>query len=579
MSNVGSYLAQRLEQLGVTHLFAVPGDFTSDLLKIIDERGTIHRIGCCNELNAGYAADGYARARGIGVVSVTNGVGTLSLLNAVAGAYAEGIPVVVIAGTLSNAALLEAINAAKLFHHSFSTEDYNQEVYQKVTVAHERIANPLLAPGQIDAALVACISYRRPVLIEIMEDCYYMPCPEPAHELKPVPLFTPLADLQELADHNKYAKKIVTAVDEAAGRICKLLETSRRPVLWLGNEISIYGLQRRVHRLLKRTGLPYASSLMGKSQLAEDTPGFIGVFEGTFTSDYTRQFFKESDCIIGLGVWNTDLNMFGIAPGSQVAAFAGRDAVRIGADLFVPVSLANLLDCLLSLLKARGYQPRPTPAAPPVPALPGDTEPITYDRFFAVLQSFLTEDHRVVADIGLSANGGSAFLTIKRENGFFIQPLWASIGWSVPAGLGASLDRETRTVVIVGDGAFKLTCQEVATIVRYGCNTVVFVMNNGVYGVEQVLLDPAPFRRGAGAEFEAANVLQKWDYKSLMKGFSGGDETRAKSASVRTAGELKRVLEQVNETPRAAWLISIDLDARDYPAAWEPVVNPPVGRP
>jgi indolepyruvate decarboxylase len=212
------------------------------------------------------------------------------------------------------------------------------------------------------------------------------------------------------------------------------------------------------------------------------------------------------------------------------------------------------------------------PGAPPLPPAPPSSAAITYDYFFDVLNNFLTPSHLLVSEIGLSTFGGSSYLKIKRQNGYIGQNIWASIGWSVPAGLGASFTNNTRAVVVVGDGAFKLTCQEISTMVQQKRNTVIFVLNNKVYAVEQILLNAAPFTKGSNAPFEAANVLQPWDYVSLMNAFSNNNSKAAMSANVNTVKDLQNVLVQIDKTPNAAWLVSINLDERDYPAAWAPFV-------
>jgi indolepyruvate decarboxylase len=188
------------------------------------------------------------------------------------------------------------------------------------------------------------------------------------------------------------------------------------------------------------------------------------------------------------------------------------------------------------------------------------------------LDSFISTDHIVVADIGLSTFGGTSSLKIKRPNGIQAQNIWASIGWSVPAGLGASFVDGTRPLVIVGDGAFKLTCQAVSTMVMEKRNTVVFVMNNKVYGVEQMLLDPAPYKAGSTDPFEDANILQEWDYVSLMKAFSN-NSPQGLSANVNTIQDLHNVLETINLNPDATFLVNINLNKRDYPSAWSLFVN------
>ena len=440
-TNVVTYLTTRLQQLGVNHLFSVPGDYTSDFLEIVDTQTSLKRIGNCNELNAGYAADGYARINGLGAVVVTTGVGSFSLLNAIGGAFVENIPVVAIIGTLSNTKALDEINGAELYHHNVGSGDANVQIYKPVTVAFEKICNPLTAPSQIDQALIACISQRKPVAIEITEDCYYMPCADPVGQLSPVPSYESIETLRQMAaaTSNKYATQIVTAVDGAAQSIYEKLCASKAPVLWIGKEIQTYHLQDKFLGLLDKIKAPYAYSLLGKAIIPEDNPWFIGLHDGVFTSAYTNQYIQKSDCLIGLGVWNTDLDQFGVKSnnlGLISDIDVSRSMVKAGNELYVQVSLSNLLDALLTLIDKSGYNPvwsTPTPPSPPVP--PTASDRITYDGFYSVLDSFITPNHIIMADIGLSTFGGTSSLKITRPNGIQAQNIWASIGWSVRAGL------------------------------------------------------------------------------------------------------------------------------------------------
>jgi indolepyruvate decarboxylase len=595
--NVVTYLTARLKELGIKHLFSVPGDYTSDLLEIVDteyanDPTSVKRVGNCNELNAGYAADGYARANGFGAVAVTTGVGSFSLLNAVGGSFVENVPVVAIIGTLSNSKLSEEMNAGVLYHHNVGVADTNKTAYAPVTVAFERISNPMAAPDQIDRALTACISKRKPVVIEILEDCYYMPCSAPEGTLTPVPCYEPFDLLEEMAlakPPNKYASQIVTAVHSAAIDLYKALKKSEKPIFWVGREIATYKLQSKFTELLDLVRAPYVNSLLGKAVIPENNPWFLGLYDAVFTSEYTRQFIDECDCLIGLGVWNTDLNEFGTkttTPGDIATVLASRNMVKTqnpgsdgsmgdtGENLYVQVTLEQLLDSVLILIKEGGYTPVWDKPAPPEPKpMPPAAEKITYDSFFNVLNHFITPDNLIVGDIGLSTFGGTSSLKINRENGFLAQNIWASIGWSVPAGLGASFTDGTRAIVTVGDGAFKLTCQAISTMVQENRNTVVFVLNNKVYGVEQMLLNPAPYQTGSGLPFEEANILQEWDYVSLMKAFSN-NAPNALSANVNTVKDLQKVLKTIRKNPDSVFLVNINLDETDYPSAWQKFVYP-----
>ena len=572
---IGTYLTTRLEQLGIKHLFAVPGDYTSELLEIIDQESKIEYVGTCNELNAGYSADGYARIHGIGAVSVTSGVGAFSLLNAVGGSYVESYPIVVIIGTPSSTNKLLESSAGKRFHHQVNPSDTNKAVYRDVTVTQKYISEPLSAPWQIDDALVNCISYRLPVLIEIAADCYRLPCKAPIGKLEPISLNMSYAELKE-SHENKYALEISNSIHGAVNATYEKLCIAKTPVLWLGREITIYGLHEKIKKLLKLTHVPFITSLLGKSVLSEDTSNFVGVYEGAFTTLFTSQIVKNSDCIISIGVWNTDINTLGektTHTEKPATVFASRNVVRIDEDIFVNVSLENFLDKLIEMIENKGC-PHRAGTVPTLPELkiPQPSELITYDNFFAVLNNYLGKNHIVVSDMGLSSIGSSGVLHISKQQGFHIQGLWASIGWSIPAALGTSFLPDHRTIVIVGDGAFKMTCQEISTMINTKRNTIIFVMNNGVYGIEQMFTDPSPFKLDK-SNFEGANVLPQWDYCSLMNAFSNNDSNVGQSATVNTVDELQKVLQKIVKKSNACWLVDIRLQERDYPSTWSAVVN------
>jgi indolepyruvate decarboxylase len=572
--SIGTYLTTRLEQLGITHLFAVPGDYTSELLEIIDQKSKIEYVGTCNELNAGYAADGYARIHGIGAVSVTSGVGAFSLLNAVGGSYVESYPLVVIIGTPSNTSKLLELNAGKRFHHQINTSNTNKAVYTDVTVTQKYISDPLLAPWQIDDALVNCISYRLPVLIEFAADCYHLPCRAPIGKLVPISHYMSYAELKR--NHNdKYTREIFDSIFCAVEATYEKLRVAKKPVLWLGHEITIYNLHDKIKKLLKLTNIPFITSLLAKSVLSEDTSNFAGVYEGAFTNLSTNKYANNSDCVISIGVWNTDINTLGDKTRSTekpATVFASRDVVRIDEDIFVNVSLENFLDVLIEMIEKKGYSHN-VGIVPelPVPKIPQPSELITYDNFFAILNNHLDKKHIVVSDMGLSSIGGSGVLHISKQQGYHIQGFWASIGWSVPAGLGMSFLPDHRTIVIVGDGAFNMTCQEISSMIKTKRNTVIFVMNNGVYGIEQMFTDPSPFKRNK-SNFERANILPRWDYCSLMKAFSNNDSKVGQSATVHTVDDLQKVLQQIVKHSDACWLVDIRLSERDFPSIWSSVV-------
>lgn len=581
-ANVVTYLITRLNQLGVRHLFAIPGDYTSDFLTIVDEQPQLMtRVPACNELNAGMAAYGYALGKGanggksLSALCVTTGVGSSSIINAIAGAFTEKVPIVAIIGTISNTKLVTSITNGEQYHHTIGVQDENHIMFSKITAAFERISNPLMAPAQIDRVLTACISHSMPVVLEIMEDCYYMPCTPPQGSLTPVPPYTDYSILVSMAQNNKYAGQIVNAVTKAVNATIAKLQNSKAPLFWIGVEVARYGLQSKVIQLLSLTNANWSSTMLGKAVIPENTPNFIGVYDGCFESAVTRQIVNASDCFIGIGAWNTDVDQLSTPniPVILPSIWASRNVVRTAPENYMFVTLENYLDQLIIGLQAlkESYIPAAPARYTPVKNTHAADTVLTYDSFFSITNNYLTTGHIVLGDIGLSTLGGSSYLNINVPGGFLCQSIWAHIGWSLPGGLGAGFASGLRPVVIMGDGAFQLSCQELSTMVAVGCPAVVFVLVNNLYSVEQMLDDPEPYKPRSTAPFEAANTLPSWDYISLMKGFSNNSRN-AMATVVNTVDDLEKTWNKINAYPQATWLVAVNLPERDYPAAWAPFV-------
>jgi indolepyruvate decarboxylase len=583
--NVVNYLTQRLKQLGVKHMFSVPGDYTSDFLAIVDEeQDPIQRIGNCNELNAGMAAYGYAMGKcanggnAISCVSVTTGVGAASVLNAITAAYVEKVPIVLLIGTVSTVKLLSTINSGVLHHHTTGAPDENRHLFQNVTADFERISDRLTAPAQIDRALTTCISASMPVAIEIPEDIYYMPCAQPVGTLSSARQHTDYMTLQMMATTygNKYAKQIIGAVSSSVSAAYNLLRSAISPVFWIGPEVARYGLQDKMLQILEITNANWASSLLGKGVLAETKPNFIGVHEGRFDRTETKDIINNSDCFIGIGTWNTDLNEMAPGPPMLPHIWAAKNVVKIvtpgGTVNNMLVSLENFLDGLYDMLLVSPFTKATPKKFDPVKHNYKPESRITYDSFGNTINRYLTTDHIVLGDIGLYTFGCVSYLDIKIQGGFICQSSWAHIGWSLPGSLGAGLGSNLRPVAILGDGSFKVTCQEISTIVEVGVPAVIFVLVNTVYGIEQMLEDTTPYEESSAVPFEDANILPGWDYISLMKGFSNNNPN-ALAITVNTVRDLTAAWDTINSNPYATCLIAVKIPMRDYPGAWGPLVS------
>jgi TPP-dependent 2-oxoacid decarboxylase len=525
---IGRYLVQRLDEIGVGHVFGVPGDYVLNFMDCIVE-SPIELVGTCNELNAGYAADAYARINRIGAVCVTYAVGGFSVLNAVAGAYAERVPLIVISGGPS----LSDRQRGLLLHHTLGDYNAQADIFDKVTIASVVLTDAAGAPARIDETLAACLRHKRPVFIEIPEDLVEHPCPAP----------TPF---QFLSMPKSDPAALAEAVDEAAA----MLRAARRPSVLAGVEIHRFRLRAIAQALIERAGYPFATTLLAKSLINEHHPQFIGIYAGALSEGYVQRTVERADCLLNLGAILTDmtLGIYTAALDETRLINANSDKVRIKHHVYPEVYLKDFISGLSKRLVAKKPDRRIRPAARALDTAfrPRPNAAITIARFYKRLNHFLDRRTIVLADAGDSFLCAGE-LVMRERIGFICQAFYCSIGFTIPAALGVALaDPKRRPVVFVGDGAFQMTAQEISTIIRRGLNPIIFVMNNDGYTVERVIHD-GPY-----------NDIQPWRYHKLPEVF--GD---AASFEVRTEGDLETVLEAVKKIRDRLCLVEVHLDKKD----------------
>ncbi|MFD8518611.1 alpha-keto acid decarboxylase family protein [Streptomyces capillispiralis] len=591
---VARYLALRLAELGITHLFGVPGNHLGPFLTTLRAEGDIEWVGTPTEGGAGQAADAYARIHGIGAAAVTYGVGAFNLLNACGGAYVERVPLVAVNASPPYEQWQNQRALGLLTSHMSPRTESNLDVYRQVTVDAQVISHPGLAPGQIDAALTACLTERRPVYLEVMEDLWDEPCAEPEEPL--LRRERPLGDRgRSLLDDAVHA--ILTLVEEHPGP-----DGRPRPIVWAGEETDRFRLGGQLTDLVEATGVPFCTTVGAKAVLDEDHPQFHGVYNGHASHPDVHWVFKEwATCRIGLGAWSTSKNLGGERSVGTDWVMAANGGVSVGTSYFPDVQLEDLLPALQdALVKAygsgglsadyyaeahahhRGPRHRPATLEDHRAALrvPGSASRhphhLTYDGVFDRINHFLGEETRedwtVVSDAAFSLIG-SMNLSLP-AGGFLSQVSWLSIGWSVGAATGAALAPErtpARPMVFVGDGAFQETCQEISTHTRLGLRSVVFVMDNGhFYGIEQMLVHPGYYAGQDGPEPDFYNVLHPWHYDRLAAVFAGRD-TPASGVSVTDTAELDvllaRLTDPADPVNAGPLLVRVRLHRHDYPRA------------
>ncbi len=529
-STVGTYLIKRLEQAGVKHIFGIPGDYVLGLFECLEKSGL--KVVCtCNELNAGYAADAYARLNGISAVCVTYGVGGFSLFNAVVGAYAERIPLVVISGAPR---VFERAHR-HLLHHTIGDMNLQYAMYEKITVASCALISPEQAPTQIDAAIEACLKFKRPVYIEVPIDIVFMPC------RKPGPL---LMDTTITSD--------TPSLDEAVSEAVTLLEKAGQPVILAGVESHRLGIRRELQDLVEHSGYPFASSLLGKTVIPEVHPQFIGVYGGVASWESARKIVQKADIILCLGTIMTDMEIGGCAPlldpGRMIVA--NSDKVRIKHHIYTHVSLKDFMAGLKARLKkgktVKDLNPYHPSSALKEKYTPHPEHAITVKRFYQRMNGFLDGKSVVFGETGDSLFN-VATLFMPRGAFCIDQAFYMSIGYAVPGTLGAGLAApDSRVITFAGDGAFQMTAQEVSTIIRERLNPIIFVMNNDGYTIERLMVDGA------------FNDLQMWNYSGLPAVFGGGW-----GCVVKTEGDLEEALRNATRRKKELALIEVRLDRMD----------------
>ncbi len=529
---VGRYLIDRLHALGVEHVFGIPGDYVLTLYKMI-ENSPMKLVGVTREDNAGFAADAYARVRGLGCVCVTYCAGGLSLCNSIAGAYAEKSPVIVISGSPG----LSERAHNPLLHHKVKGFETQFEVFEKITVASAVLDDPLTAFNEIDRVLEAAVRYKRPVYLEIPRDQVQ------AKQVSPhrAPAGLPPSDPDALRE----------ALDETAA----MLTAAKRPMILADVEIHRFGLQDDLIALAEQTGMPIATTILGKSVISEGHPLFAGVYEGAMGRAEVTECVESADCLLMLGCFLTDINLgiFTAKLDPSRCIDATSEDLRIRYHHYSNVRL----DDFIRGLKARNLKlaRTPVPARPDVFATPWiakKDEPVTSSRLFARLNQMIDDSMTVIADIG-DCLFGAVDLTMSRRTEFISPAYYTSMGFAVPAAVGAGIaNPNSRALVIVGDGAFQMTGMELSTVARHGFNPIVVILNNHGYTTERFLLE-GPF-----------NDIQEWAFHKLPLVFGTG-----LGLEVRTEGELDAALKAAVENTSSFSLLNVHLDRYDRSPALE----------
>ncbi|KAF4969340.1 hypothetical protein FSARC_3415 [Fusarium sarcochroum] len=551
---LAEYLFARLRQLGVGSIHGVPGDFNLKLLDYVQPSG-LRWVGNANELNAAYAADGYARIKGIGAVITTFGVGELSAINAIAGAYAEFAPVVHIVGIPSR----DTQDNRTLIHHTFNDGEFRRfaAMHSHVTVAQAYLDDPRTSAEKIDETLKECLLYSRPVYIEVPVDMVA----KPVSRLR---LDSPITISEGEPDE---------ASDEVLRAILQRVYSAKQPVIVVDGETRPLSIGDTVQTLIKSTGWPTWTTPYGKGLTDETLPNFHGVYCGSFDDPESRAFYESSDLVLFFGPHFSFSNSYSYSnkPKDDAGILFTTKGVQIGGRLYRDVSSKQILSRLtqeLDTSRAFSYKDYPQLARDTliqIPANPSD-EPLTQEGLWCTLANFIKPGDIVLGETGTPGYGVRE-MPLPRHARLFTPVTWLSIGYMLPGAQGAALAQKellesgdyhglssAKTILFIGDGSFQMTVQEISSIIRHNLDVTIFVINNDGYTIERAI-------HGRKQEY---NDIAPW--RNLLAPALFGAKETTYTGTAKTWRDLKRVLED-EELLRGKELrmLEIFLDREDCP--------------
>ncbi|RGP81475.1 pyruvate decarboxylase [Fusarium longipes] len=521
---LGAYLFTRLKQFGIGSVFGVPGDYNLKLLDYIKPAG-LHWVGNCNELNAAYAADGYSRMHSLGVVITTFGVGELSAINAIAGAYAERAPVIHIVGAPSRTTQSARLNV----HHTFLDGEYKRfsAMHAHVTAAQVCLTDGIGAAERIDWIIQQAMIHQRPVYLQIPDDMVQLPVS--TNSLGSVISLPPVTTEIDMGTINSILDRIYSA---------------QKPLILVDGESRNMNVLDEINEIIKKTGWPTWTSAFGKGLVDDDLTN--GVYLANCGDKNASEYFKSSDLILFFGPHLSNINtgIFTAIPNEDVTISFSPDQIKVAKRVTRDQPARAFIQELIGNLDTSRLAKIDVPTFSSV-SHPGDLDSsgqLTQELFYPYINAMFRRGDTILTETGTAAEGGKV-LKLPKGSQFFTAVTWLSIGYMLPATLGAALarrdkntqDKNTeRTILFIGDGSLQMTAQEISVMVKERLNIVIFVINNNGYTIE----------RAIHGRKEDYNDIPPWNFKHALGLFGYDDEQlKARYFSAKTWGELKTALE------------------------------------
>jgi indolepyruvate decarboxylase len=511
----------RLKTIGIEDVFGVPGDYAFSVHDAIVHDPDVNWVGCCNELNAAYAADGYARIRGVGAVSTTYGVGELSALNGIAGAYAEHLAVFHLVGMPT----IAAQTSRALVHHTFGDGEFDFfRTMAEPVVCASAILTPQSVAYETERLIAEALYHRRPVYMAFPSDVANQSVVSSAWPIAP-----PLSDPATL--------------QSATEAILAALADAQTACILPGLVAVRAGLGTQLQSFVDASGLPFATMFGDKSVLDEQQPNYIGMYAGRLMDDTVCKFVESCDCVMVVGTMMTDFNSgaFTARLDPQHTIDICHHRTTVDSQVYPNVEMADILSELTRRVTRR-TEKAPIEPTSLGPIVGGGDDPITAEALYPRWAHFLQPDDILFGETGTSSMG-LAFASMPTGVTFQNQTLWGSIGWATPAAFGAAVTAPGRRLILItGDGSHQLTAQEIGQLGRRGLTPIVFVVNNSGYLIERLLCQEPNI---------AYNDIASWRYTELPHALGCDDWFTARVA---TCGELDQALQQAAQGDTAAYV-------------------------
>lgn len=532
---IGNYILKRLKELNINHIIGEPGDFNLEFLEQIEEDGEIDFVGMSNELNAAFAADGYANENGVSALMTTYSVGDLNALGGIAGSVAEHRPIIIISGTPP----LFAMRESKMTHHTLADGDYkNVRRAMSEFVDDSVLLTPANAAFEIDRLIQIAITYKKSVNIELPSNISYLEIDVP-DDIKAIEKIKQKSDEERL--------------DSAYKKIEEMFKKSKNPVILVDEAIDRYGVHDQILELIERTQTPFAALATAKAYYNESHPLYLGIYQGDDSEDKVKDAVENADFLISIDPVFMQANNgdFTIElPEESILVYA--DYVKIGLDIYEAVFVKDLVEKAIENASKNNEIKNVNTIKEKKFSLEED-KLIIQEDFYAQIARYFKSNDVVYGETGTASHG---LTEIKIPDGVKLvrSQIWGSIGAMLPMQMGAMLaSPEKRHILLIGDGSFQVSAQSLSRMIYNRQNPIIFLIDNDGYTIERFIMGMK----------RSYNDIPKWDYSLLPKAFDK-DGTNMKTAEVRTQGELEEVLKDLDKISEGI-IITVYMHQEDSP--------------